>query len=100
MTGDYLALIPCSIMIAVVQYAFVAMATIKLEFADLKRRHAQGKIDHIDIYEMVLAVIALLCCLFLARFVTPLAIEITAGIALVGVVSYLGQLIRRPPAEN
>lgn len=100
MTGDYLALIPCSIMIAVVQYAFVAMATIKLEFADLKRRHAQGKIDHIDIYEMVLAVIALLCCLFLARFVTPLAIEITAGIALIGVVSYLGQLIRRPPAEN
>lgn len=100
MTGDYLALIPCSIMIAVVQYAFVAMATIKLEFADLKRRHAQGKIDHIDIYEMVLTVIALLCCLFLARFVTPLAIEITAGIALVGVVSYLGQLIRRPPAEN
>lgn len=100
MTGDYLALIPCSIMIAVVQYAFVAMATIKLEFADLKRRHAQGKIDHIDIYEMVLAVIALLCCLFLARFVTPLAIEITAGIALIGVVSYLGQLIKRPPAGN
>lgn len=79
---------------------FVAMATIKLEFADLKRRHAQGKIDHIDIYEMVLAVIALLCCLFLARFVTPLAIEITAGIALIGVVSYLGQLIKRPPAGN
>lgn len=100
MSGDYLALIPCSIMIAVVQYAFVAMATIKLEFADLKRRHAQGKIDHIDIYEMVLAVIALLCCLFLARFVTPLAIEITAGIALIGVVSYLGQLIKRPPAGN
>lgn len=100
LTGDYLALIPCSIMIAVVQYAFVAMATIKLEFADLKRRHAQGKIDHIDIYEMVLAVIALLCCLFLARFVTPLAIEITAGIALIGVVSYLGQLIKRPPAGN
>ena len=100
MSGDYLALIPCSIMIAVVQYAFVAMATIKLEFADLKRRHAQGKIDHIDIYEMVLAVIALLCCLFLARFVTPLAIEITAGIALIGVISYLGQLIKRPPAGN
>lgn len=100
MSGDYLALIPCSIMIAVVQYAFVAMATIKPEFADLKRRHAQGKIDHIDIYEMVLAVIALLCCLFLARFVTPLAIEITAGIALIGVVSYLGQLIKRPPAGN
>lgn len=100
MSGDYLALIPCSIMIAVVQYAFVAMATIRLEFADLKRRHAQGKIDHIDIYEMVLAVIALLCCLFLARFVTPLAIEITAGIALIGVVSYLGQLIKRPPAGN
>ena len=96
MSGDYLALIPCSIMIAVVQYAFVAMATIKLEFADLKRR----QIDHIDIYEMVLAVIALLCCLFLARFVTPLAIEITAGIALIGVVSYLGQLIKRPPAGN
>lgn len=100
MSGDYLALIPCSIMIAVVQYAFVAMATIKLEFADLKRRHAQGKIDHIDIYEMVLAVIALLCCLFLARFVTPLAIEITAGIALIGVISYLGQQIKRPPAGN
>lgn len=100
MSGDYLALIPCSIMIAVVQYAFVAMATIKLEFADLKRRHAQGKIDHIDIYEMVLAVIALLCCLFLALFVTPLAIEIMAGIALIGVVSYLGQLIKRPPAGN
>lgn len=100
MTGDYLALIPCSIMIAVVQYAFVALATIKLELADLKRRRQQGKIDHIDIYEMILAIIALLCCLFLARFVTPLAIEITIGIALIGLISYLGQQFRRRPANH
>lgn len=95
MMGDYLALIPCSIMIAVVQYAFVAMATIKLQFADLKRRHKQGKVDHIDIYEMMLAVIALLCCLFLVRFVTPLAVEIVIGVAGAGILGYLGYLYRK-----
>ncbi|WP_294545814.1 hypothetical protein [uncultured Limosilactobacillus sp.] len=43
----------------------------------------------------MLAVIALLCCLFLVRFVTPLAVEIVIGVAGAGILGYLGYLYRK-----
>ena len=43
----------------------------------------------------MLAVIVLLCCLFLVLFVTPLAVEIVIGVVGVGILGYLGYLYRK-----